>query len=323
MREMNRLPVVVLTGFLGSGKTTLLNRLLRDGPRAAVLINEFGTTPVDQHFIESEELPLMTLAGGCLCCQVRSSLAPVLKNIRMAWGKPGAPEFGRVIIETSGVASPEPVLDTLLRDRWLEARYQLDAVIATLAVPSALDTLARFPEAEAQVAWADALVLTQTDLADAATLARVEARLAELAPTIPKLRALWGELELSDLPAPVAYRRVPDGTIGPDHGFYSVSLNLLGHIPWARLESILNQLLSRHPSLVRVKGIVYLPDRFEPVAVHGASGRLYPPVILPARASADHRSRLVLITDGPVSWLAEELVAALGGNVEPNAVRLH
>jgi G3E family GTPase len=323
MRDLNRLPVVVLTGFLGSGKTTLLNRLLRDEPRAAVLINEFGNTPVDQDFIESEELPLMTLAGGCLCCQVRSSLAPVLKNIRMAWDKPGMPEFGRVIIETSGVASPEPVLDTLLRDRWLEARYRLDAVIATLAVPSALDTLARFPEAEAQVAWADALVLTQTDLADAATLARVEARLAELAPTIPKLRALWGELEPADLPAPAAYRRVPEGTIRPDHGFHSVSLNLLGSIPWATLESVLNLLLSRHPAIVRVKGIVYLPDRLEPVAVHGASGRLYPPVILPARAAADHRSRLVLIAAGPVSWLAEELVAALGGNVEPNAVRLH
>jgi len=84
-----KLPVVVITGFLGSGKTTLLNGLLREWPASAVLINEFGTTPVDQQLIEQQGIPLMTLSGGCLCCQVRGALAPVLKNIRMAWGKPG------------------------------------------------------------------------------------------------------------------------------------------------------------------------------------------------------------------------------------------
>jgi G3E family GTPase len=320
-----RLPVLVLAGFLGSGKTTLLNQLLRDGPRAAVLINEFGTEPVDHRLIAREGIPLLSLSGGCLCSQVRRALAPVLKNIHMAWGKPGAPEFERVIIETSGVASPEPFLETLLRDRWLAARYQLDAVVATVAAPAAEDQLARFPEAQAQVAWADAVVLTQTDLADPATVARVEARLDELAPATARLRALRGDLDPGAVPVPcnTADRRTPDGTDRPDHGFRSVSLHLSAPLPWPHLRHVLKDLLARHPALVRVKGVVHLPDRLEPIAVHGAAGRLHPPVALPPRSADDARGRLVLIAAGPVMRLAEELMAAIGGNLEACAARLH
>jgi G3E family GTPase len=317
------LPVIVLTGFLGSGKTTLLNRLLREWPRSAVLINEFGAVPVDQSLIEADGIPLMTLAGGCLCCQVRGALAPVLKNIRMAWGRPGAPAFERIIIETSGVASPEPVLDTLLRDRWLAARCRLDAIIATVAAPSAEAQLTGFPEALAQVTWADTLVLTQTDLADAATLARVEARLDALAPATPRFRAMRGALDSAArlIPAESSYRRIPDGSDRPDHGFRSVALEPGRSIPWPRLRQILEDLLDRYPALVRVKGVVHLPDRFEPVAVHAAGGRLHSPVTLPPRAVGEARSRLVLITAGPVSGLAEELMAAIGETPESAAVR--
>lgn len=320
-----RLPILILTGFLGSGKTTLLNRLLRDWPKSAVLINEFGATPVDQRLVEQEGIPLMTLSGGCLCCQVRGSLAPVLRNIRLGWGKPGAPEFDRVILETSGVASPEPVLDTLLRDRWLARNYQLLGVVATLAAPSALEQLERFPEAMAQAAWADTLVLTHTDLADAATLARLESRLDALAPAASRLRAVRGELDPALLLAHVnaGYRRAPDGIDRPDHGFRSVSVHLEAPVAWARLSETLEGLLRRHPALVRVKGVVQLTSAFNPVAVHGAAGRLYPPVELPARADDDQRGRLVFIAAGAAATLAEEVRSALVDGLGRDQVRAH
>ncbi|MGZ8216068.1 CobW family GTP-binding protein [Methylomagnum sp.] len=323
--NLTRLPILILTGFLGSGKTTLLNRLLRDWPSSAVLINEFGEAPVDPQLIEQEGIPLMTLSGGCLCCQVRGALAPVLRNIRLGWGKPGAPKFDRVILETSGVASPEPVLDTLLRDRWLARNYQLLGVVATLAVPSAAEHIERFPEAMAQVAWADALVLTQADLADTATLARLETRLDALAPATPRLRAVRGELDPAALLTRIdtRYRRVPDDTDRPDHGFRSVSVHFETPVPWVRLRMFLEDLLARHPSLVRVKGVVQLPNVFSPVAVHGAAGRLYPPVDLSTRAADDARSRLVFITTGPVTALADEVRAGLAGNLAEDAVRWH
>lgn len=311
-----RLPILVLTGFLGSGKTTLLNRMLREWPRSAVLINEFGETPVDHRLLEQQNLPLMTLSGGCLCCQIRGTLAPVLKNLRMAWGQPDAPEFERVILETSGVASPEPVLDTLLRDHWLASRYRLLGIVATLSAPAAREQIERFPEAQAQAAWADVLVLTQTDLAEPAEISRLDARLDGLAPATPRVRAVQGGIEPDALLASIGfgYRRVPDGSDRPAHGFRSLSLHLRAAVAWPLLSGTLERLLERHGArLVRIKGVVRVPDRYEPVAVQGAAGRLFLPLALPARAGDDGLGRLVFITDGVVEGLAEELLLELGG----------
>ncbi|MBP1150843.1 GTP-binding protein [Methylocaldum sp. RMAD-M] len=320
------LPVIVLTGFLGSGKTTLLNRLLSQAPRTAVLINEFGATPVDQVLIGRQDIPLMTLSGGCLCCQVRGALAPVLRNLRLAWENPNSPRFDRIVIEASGVASPEPVLDTLLRDRWLASRYHLQAVIATVSVPAAEEQLDRFPEARAQVAWADVLVLTHTDRASKNHMTHLAARLDELAPATPRFVAVRGAVDPETVLAAVApdNRRLPPGQELPDHGFRSVSLYLSAPIPWPRLQTVLEDLLAQHRSrLVRVKGVVRLSDRSEPVIVQAATGRLYPPVALPERASDDRLGRLVFIAVGAVHELAEELMAAVGGIAVPDAIRLH
>jgi len=308
-----KLPVLVLAGFLGSGKTSLLNGLLKSWPRS-VVINEFGAMPVDQRLVEQHGISLTVLGGGCLCCQVRGSLAPTLKNLWMAWNAPPQRPFDRLIIEASGVASPEPVLDTLLRERWLAARIQLLGIVTTLAVPSGEEQLARFPEALAQVAWADALVLTQADLADAASLSRLEARLAALAPDTPRLQAAFGQIDPGLLPtrAATGFRRVPTGADLPAHPFHSISLRLETPIPWPRLRSGLETLLDRHGDrLLRVKGVVYLPDDPTPVAVQAACGRLHPPLPLGLRASDDGIGRLVFITDGEAEGLAEEVTAAL------------
>ncbi|MFM8443718.1 MAG: CobW family GTP-binding protein [Methylococcus sp.] len=305
----DQLPIIVMTGFLGSGKTTLLNRLLREGPRSAVLINEFGSVPIDQKLITEQNIPLMTLSGGCLCCQVRGALAPVLRNIRLAWRQPGAPEFDRVIIETSGVASPEPVLDTLLRDHWLSRNYRLDAIIALLAAPVAESILDRHAEAQAQVAWADRLWISQTDLATPSQIEALRARLRQLAPTTPILDGADKDMALEALTRPLVAgpRRLPEGRDGPDHSFQSLAVPLPVAVSWHSLRQWLTLLLDRHPEIVRVKGIVHLADQFEPAAIHAVAQHLYPPVPLSARVTEDRQGRLVFITEISVHSLAESI----------------
>ena len=307
-----KLPVLVLTGFLGSGKTTLLNGLIKHWPRSAVLINEFGATPVDQQLLGQSDIALTVLAGGCLCCQMRDALAPTLKNLWMAWSTQKS--FERLIVEASGVASPEPVLDVLLRERWLSTRLHLQGVATTLAVPSAEEQLARFPEAVAQAVWADVLVLTQADLADAQCLSRLEAKLAAILPATPRLQARQGEVDPKSLleGQDRRLRRVPVGTEPLVHGFHSVSLRLEQPVAWPRLVSLLSVLLAR-PGMLRVKGVVYMPGDPAPMVVQGAYGHLYPPLPLAQLPGGDGIGRLVFIADGEMGGLEEELTAALGG----------
>jgi G3E family GTPase len=233
----------------------------------------------------------------------------------MDWGKPGRPEFDRLIIETSGVASPEPILDTLLRDRWLSARCRLLAVVTTVSAATGEEQLDRFPEAQAQVAWADVLVVTQSDLAAPDFLARLEDLLDRLAAATPRIPAVHGDLDPASLLGQAAgFRRLPDARDLPEHRFRSVSVHLPAPMPWPVLAETLEGLLARHgDSLVRIKGVVHLPDAFEPVAVHAAGGRLYPPASLPVRLDDDALGRLVFITAGSAEQLAEDLASAGGG----------
>ncbi|MFZ2451962.1 MAG: GTP-binding protein [Methylovulum miyakonense] len=306
-----RIPVTLLSGFLGSGKTTLLNRLLSQAPRSAVIINEFGSTPIDQQLLREHNIPLSTLAGGCLCCQVVGSLAPLLKNLRMAWdahpsGSSHGKPFDRVFIETSGVANPAPVLDILLRERWLAARYRLDGIITMVSAAQGVEALSRFPEAQAQVVWADALVVTQADLATAGQIGALTEQLGRLAPATPCLRADQGAIGLEALMAfvrPEAPRLKKVAPI-PGHSFHSVCVQLGQPLVWGRLRPVLASLLNRYPGqLVRLKGVVYTLDGSGPLVVQGVAGTLFPPVRLPATAADDGRGRLVFITDGEIPGL--------------------
>ncbi len=314
-KTIERIPVFIISGFLGSGKTNLLNRLLNHVPKSAVIINEFGTTPIDQQLLREHKVPLSTLVGGCLCCQVRGSLTPLLKNLRMAWDS-GDKSFERVIIETSGVANPEPVLDILLRERWLAARYRLQGVIATVSACMDTDQFDYFPEAQAQIAWADTVVMTQTDLASAEAIAKLDARLSALAPAANRLTAVQGELDPDALlNCPKKLRRLRDTELCdlPDHGFNSISVQL-EQLPWEQLQKALEYLIARYSKqLVRLKGMVYTPGRNEPLLVQCAAGELYPATRLPVRTSDDGIGRLVIITQGEVKGLAEELMTQLRG----------
>jgi len=314
-KTIERIPVFVLSGFLGSGKTTLLNRLLRAEPHSAVIINEFGSTPIDQELLAEHKIPLTTLSGGCLCCQVRGSLAPMLKNLRMAYdAKPDKP-FSRIFIETSGVASPEPILDTLLNERWLAPRYRYQGMITTVSALAAETYLTRFPEAQAQITWADKLVLTQADLAEAEQVERVQNRLQELAPSIAHLESAQTSglaqalLDFGGLFRPIAQPRSDDL---PEHGFNSVALQLEQPVAWTRLQAVLETLLSDPQStIVRVKGVIFTEEHDGPMAVHGIAGHLFPPAPMPLRENADNRGRLVFIAGGDIKTLAETVMNAL------------
>lgn len=326
MTELQKIPTIILTGFLGSGKTTLLNKLLEDGVKTAVVINEFGKTPVDQDLLQRQDIPLTVLSGGCLCCQVKGTMAATLKNLRMVWDNSSPKPFARIIIEASGVASPEPVIDTLLRDSWLAKRYALVRILTTLAIPFALDQLARYPEARSQVVWADALLLTHADLASGSQYNALSEHLFRLSPAKPMLTATQEQTDLLntlDGPPPI-FRRLPSNDPLPDHNFCSLSV-YLEHTPsWPELHEILQNLLTRYGNdLVRIKGIVYPPEQTLPIAVHAALGHLYPPQTLPMDKVAERRSRLVLIVTSDVRQLADELIRVLGSYLDRKSIRLH
>jgi len=309
------LPVIVVTGFLGSGKTTLVNRLLRDRPRSAVVINEFGAVPVDQKLLAHHGAPLAVLSGGCLCCQVRASMAPLLKNLWMAWREQSDRPFDQVLIETSGVASPGPVLDTLLRDRWLTQRYRLQAVVTTVSAPDGVAQLEQFPEAQAQAALADALLITHSEFASPEALTRLEARLDRLALVTPRIVSHPADVDFAALVSSRAAFSALRLSVQTDfeHSFRSVTLRLDAAVDWNPLRLILEQLLHQHADrLVRVKGLAHTTGGAAPIIVQGAAGRLYPPVPVSAPIGEAMRGQLVFIATGSVDDLALAVIAAVG-----------
>jgi G3E family GTPase len=334
-----RIPVSVVTGFLGSGKTTLINRLLKrpDMNRVAVIVNELGEVGIDNDLVEVSSEQMMLLNNGCLCCVLRGDLEETMRDLFIKRRNGEIIDFDRVVIETTGLADPAPVMQTLMTDTLLEEQYRLDCVVTLVDAVNGLGQIATLPEPVKQAALADRLVITKSDLADAATLDALEAKLRELNPPAPIRRALNGEIELAFL-VDVGLRNVKgkpediarwlgadehDGEHRHDHepgrrhrhdtAITSFCLRFERPFPWAVFTQCMDVLTAlRGPDLLRVKGLVNVESRAGPMVVQGVQHLFHPPVELAAWPSEDRSSRIVFITRGIARDDVANLFAAIG-----------
>ena len=202
---MDRIWVTLITGFLGSGKTTLLNSLLRhpDMSDAAVIVNEFGEIGIDYDLVEQSDEQVIQLANGCLCCSVKGDLIDTFRDLYIQRQAGTIPDFSRVIIETTGIADPGPVLQIILTNPMVMNHYALDGVVATVDAVNGVHSLDTFPECVKQAAIADRLILTKSDLVEGmdhdARIDAVRHRLRALNPAAPIVETLGRDLDPDDL----------------------------------------------------------------------------------------------------------------------------
>ena len=342
-RRTERIPLVIITGFLGSGKTTLLNHLLQQpGMRStAVIINEFGEVGIDHLLVETSTELMVELNNGCICCTIRGDLADKLGSLAMWLDVGRIPPVERVIVETTGLADPAPIMHTLVTDDQLLDRYRLDRVVTVIDGIAGAGALDRFPEAIKQVAMADLLIMSKSDLigtySDAATYAAFKARIRAINPRagiqeatngVIDPEALFGQ-RLGDMNAsveellecgqaadaccaggehdsPAHDRAQLHGHRDQEGGIASFVIELQEAVDGERFNGFLQGLagdFGKH--LLRTKGILEVdgvPDR--PAVVHGVQHIFFPVSWLDRWPDDKRGSKLVFITQN----LAREVI---------------
>lgn len=346
-----KIPVTLITGFLGSGKTTLISRLVRhpDMNRVAVVINEVGEIGIDHDLVSQSSENISLLANGCICCSVRTDLQETLRDLFARRQVGEVFDFDRVIIETTGLADPAPVIQTLISDTLIGARFRLDGLVALVDAVNGLGTLDAMPEAVKQVAVADRLFISKSDLASADTLTQLRQRLSELNPLASQGLVVQGDLSPNELIGlGLASARASDHTLRflgesleasaggdaslgrylgerqprHDSSLRTLSLRFQTPFAWPAFSSALDLLTQmRGPDLLRVKGIVNVQGK--PVVVQGVQHLFHPPVELDRWPSDDRDSRLVFITrhiEADVIRRLFDVVGQLGlGTAQPVA----
>ena len=310
-----RVPVTVITGFLGVGKTTLLKRFLDtpEGQGTAVVVNEFGATGIDDALVRSSADETVLLGNGCMCCITRSDLQKALRRMVVERERGELPDFRRIVIETSGLADPSPILQTFATDRALGGVFHVEAVVTVIDAVTGVDTLAWSAEARKQAILADRLVVTKIDIAGASARARLTAQLRALNAGAKILEAVNGELDPRRLTEPAADQRneFVAETAHTD-GIGSVVLTDDKPMPWAVFARSMDALMElRGPDLLRVKGFLDIEGCRGPVVVQFVQHLAHPPVELESWPDGKRQSRVVFITRNIQEQHVRALFAAI------------
>lgn len=333
-----QIPVSLLTGFLGAGKTTILNHLVRDPALAKtlVIINEFGAVGIDHDLLSvSQEDVVVEMSSGCLCCTIRGDLVRTLRDAPWRFARGGVCWFDRVVIETTGLADPAPILHTLMTDEKLVALYRIDGVVTAVDAANGMATLDAQEEARKQAAVADRLLLTKTDLASAEDASALEVRLKALNPGAPLIPTVGGVVDPARLFDAGLYNPATksvdvqrwlnaEAYITPHdhhnhHGDHNHDHHHDHHHDINRHDADIQALcltfdepldaeafdfwlhtlmMLKGPDVLRIKGIVNIAGIDKPMVLHGVQQIFHPPVMLDAWPSADRRTRMVFITRG-------------------------
>jgi G3E family GTPase len=317
-QDARRLPVLLLSGFLGSGKTTLVNALLRDLRLAdtAVAVNEFGEIPLDAHLIDHGADKTVVMANGCLCCNLAGDMEEAVMRLFSRRADGALPQFKRLIVEPSGLADPAPIAQAILRNPVLSRAFRLEGILATVDALFGEKQIAEHAETAKQIAMADGLIITKSDMVDAGSLQNFRAMLRHLNSAAEIVEALHGAVD----PAAV----LPAGFLDPSqagaprkfmiadaggHARETTAVCLLADaaLDWLAFDAWLRKIrLSHAQSLLRVKGILNLAQYARPLIIHGVHHVLHPPVQLAGWPDADRRSRIVLITRGLPAGVIEQ-----------------
>jgi G3E family GTPase len=305
MSSRSTISVHILTGFLGSGKTTLLNRVLSTsfgfGAETAIIVNEFGDVALDQIFIQERSEETIVLKSGCICCSIRTDLVSTLKQLAAMSDQRPSP-FKRIVIETSGISDPAPILITLRSDFNLLTRFHVGSTVCVVDATTVGDERA---ESMAQLAAADACVVTKRDLLERRPPADVEDSIRALNPTAVILSgdelASW--FELKDAPGRDIADRLADleprvSAPASSHSIRSVVLRVASPQSWPSFAIWLSALVFQHgDKILRMKGLLHDQDRGAWIAVHGVRRFLHPPEHLQLMRPPMRGACLVFITE--------------------------
>lgn len=321
---VERIPVCLLTGFLGSGKTTLLNHLTKRPEMAGtvVLINEFGEVGIDHHLVETIDESILLLDSGCLCCSVHGDFVKALRGLHERASRREIPPIRRVIVETTGIADPVPVIYSLMEDRYIAARYVCDSVLTVVDASRGRAQLEPHPEAVRQIVMADHLLISKADMSERGTLETLLAWLGTLNPSARRLTVTHGDIAPDQLFSGGIYApstAIPDIAVwlgaaahrqtghDDDHGHHTHGGNVSSFtvrfehpVAWRGLAVVMGQILRDFAGqLLRAKGVMNVAGLIEPVVLQCVQDTAYPPVRLKRWPStgplSDRHGRLVFI----------------------------